>query len=32
VDDIPRTDADLVRASDDLLRLEREVAAATRPA
>jgi hypothetical protein len=32
VDDIPKNDADLVRASDDLLRLEREVAAATRPA
>jgi hypothetical protein len=32
VDDIPKNDADLVRASDDLLRLEREVSAATRPA
>jgi hypothetical protein len=32
LDTTPRTDADLLRLSDDLLVLEREVAAATRPA
>jgi hypothetical protein len=29
VDTLPRTDADLVRSSDDLVRLESDVAAAT---